>query len=45
MGEGVGREHKMSEFYREEPLEEGQPGPWSGNFKVGGKVCQVGSEG
>jgi len=31
--------------YREEPLGEGQPRSWAGKFKVGGRVCQVGTEG
>jgi hypothetical protein len=46
---GRGRERervtKLSEFYRKEPLEEGQPGPWAGEFKVGDRVCLVGTEG
>ena len=40
-----GRETKMSGLYREEPLGEGQPSPWAGKFRVGGRVCQVGTEG
>ena len=36
---------KMSGLYREEPLGEGQPSPWAGKFRVGGRVCQVGTEG
>jgi hypothetical protein len=24
---------------------EGQPSPWAGKFRVGGRICQVGSEG
>jgi hypothetical protein len=35
----------MSGLYREEHLEEGQPSPWARKFKVGVKVCQVGTEG
>ena len=35
----------MSGLYREEPLGEGQPSPWAGKFRVGGRVCQVGTEG
>uniref|UniRef100_A0A0V1KHR0 Uncharacterized protein n=1 Tax=Trichinella nativa TaxID=6335 RepID=A0A0V1KHR0_9BILA len=30
----------MSGLYREEPLGEGQPSPWAGKFRVGGRVCQ-----
>lgn len=40
-----GGETKMSGFYREKPLGEGQPSPWAGKFRVGGRICQVGSEG
>jgi hypothetical protein len=35
----------MSGLYREEPLGEGQPSPCPGKFWVGGKVCQVETEG
>ena len=35
----------MPGLYREEPLEEEQPRPWAGKFRVGGRVCQVGTEG
>ena len=35
----------MSELYSKEPLEEGQPSPWAREFRVGGRVCQVGTEG
>jgi hypothetical protein len=28
-------ETKMSGFYREKPLGEGQPSPWAGKFRVG----------
>ena len=35
---------KMSGLYREEALVEGQPSPWAGKFRVGGRVCQVGTE-
>ena len=35
----------MFGLYREEPLGEGQPSPWAGKFRVGGRVCQVGTEG
>lgn len=38
-------ETKMSGFYREKPLGEGQPSPWAGKFRVGGRVCHVGTEG
>ena len=38
-------EDKMSGLYREEPLGEGQPRSWAGEFRVGGRVCQVGTEG
>jgi hypothetical protein len=40
-----GRETKMSGLYREEPLGEGQASPWAGKFRVGGRVCQVRTEG
>ena len=30
----------MSGLYREESLEEGQPSPWAGEFRVEGRVCQ-----
>ena len=35
---------RISELYREDPLGEGQPSPWAGKFRVGGRVCQVGTE-
>ena len=35
----------MSRLYREETMEEWQPSPWTGKFRVGGRVCQVGTEG
>ena len=31
--------------YKEDFLGEGQPSPWAGKFKVGGKLCQVVTEG
>ena len=31
---------KMSGLYREEPMVQGQPGPWAGEFSVEGRVCQ-----
>lgn len=31
-------ETKMSGLYREEPLGEGQPSPWAGEFRVGSRV-------
>ena len=34
------QETKMSGLYREEPLEEGQPSPWAGKFKVGGRYAR-----
>jgi hypothetical protein len=39
------RETKKSALYREEPLWEGQPRPWAGKFRVGGKIYQIGTEG
>jgi hypothetical protein len=30
----------MSGLYREELLEEEQPSPWAGNFRVESEVCQ-----
>lgn len=36
---------KMSALYREEPLGEGQPSLWAGNFRIRGKVGQVETEG
>ena len=44
-GRGRGKRQKMSELYKEEPLGKGQPSPWAGKFKVGGRVCQVGTKG
>jgi hypothetical protein len=38
-------ETKMSGFYREEPLGEGQPSPWARKVRVGGGICQVVTEG
>jgi hypothetical protein len=35
----------MSELHKEEPLGEGQPIPWARNFRVGGRVCQIGTVG
>ena len=43
--EGEKREIKISALCREESLGEGQPSPWAGKFKVGGRVCQSGTEG
>ena len=40
-----GQETKMSGLYREELLGEGQLRPWAGKGRVGGRVCQVRSEG
>lgn len=31
---------KMSELYRKESLEEGQPIPWAGEFRVGGGIVK-----
>lgn len=36
---------KVSGFSRKEPLGNGQPRPWVGNFRVWDWVCQAGSEG
>ena len=38
------RERKMFGLYREEPLGEGQPSPWTGKFRVGDRVSQGGTE-
>ena len=38
-------ETKMSGLYREEPLGEGQPSHLAGEFKTGGRVCQVRTKG
>ena len=35
----------MHGLYRVEHLGEGQPCPWAGKFRVGDRVCQVGTEG
>lgn len=35
---------KMSGIYMEDALREGQPSPWTVKFRVGGRVCQVGTE-
>lgn len=35
----------MSGLYSKEPLGEGQLSPWAGKFRVGGRMCQVGTEG
>lgn len=35
-----GQVTKMSGLYWKEPLEEGQPRPWPGEFRVKGKVCK-----
>lgn len=37
--EGKGWAAKMSGLYREEPLGEGQPCPWTGEFRVEGGGC------
>jgi hypothetical protein len=34
-----------SGLYREEPLGEGQLSSWAGKCRVGGRMCQVGTEG
>ena len=39
------RASKMSELYMEDTLGEEQPNTWAGKFRVGGRVCQVGTEG
>jgi hypothetical protein len=46
-GREGGREERAYclDYIREEPLGEVQPSPWAGKFKVGGRVCQVGTEG
>ena len=41
----VPRWGRTIELDRKEPLREGQSGIWTGKFKVGGRVCQVGIEG
>lgn len=33
---------KISGLYREDPLGEGQPSPWTEEFRVGGGVLQTG---
>jgi len=38
-------ETKMFGLVKEEPLGEGQPNTWAGKFRVGGSVCQIGTEG
>lgn len=38
------QERKTSGLYSEKPLGQGKPSFWAGNFKVRGKVCQVGTE-
>jgi hypothetical protein len=30
----------MYRLYREEPLAEGQPSLWAGEFRIEGRVCQ-----
>jgi hypothetical protein len=35
----------MSGLYRDEPMGKGQLSPWTGKFKVEGRVYQVGTEG
>ena len=37
--------NQMSVLYKEGLLEEGQFNPWAGEFRVGGRICQVGTEG
>jgi hypothetical protein len=45
-GRGRGKENTISRLYREELLlREGQPRCWTGKFRVGTRVCQVGTEG
>ena len=40
------RRPKCLDSIERSPIErEGQPSPWAGKFRVGGKVCQVGTEG
>jgi hypothetical protein len=39
------RGRPVSGLYREEPLGKGQPNPRAGKFKVGGRVCQIETEG
>jgi hypothetical protein len=39
------RETKMSGLFREELLQKEQPRPWAGKFSIGGRICQVGTEG
>ena len=47
-GGGGGKEkkrmRKKSGLCRKDPLGEGQPSPWAGKLRVGGWVCQVGTE-
>ena len=37
-------EAKMPGLYKKEPFGEGQSSPRAGNFSVGGRACQVGTE-
>ena len=39
------RRDQTVEFYRKEPMGEGQPSPWVGNFRVGTKSFLVWTEG
>jgi hypothetical protein len=39
------KELRVSGFYREEPLGEGQPNPWARTLRTGGRVCQVRTQG
>jgi hypothetical protein len=39
------RDAQMSGLYREGPLGKGQPSPWAGKFRVGSRLCHVGTEG
>ena len=39
------RASKMSELYMEDTLGEEQPNTWAEKFKVGDRICQVGTEG
>lgn len=36
---------KMPGLCKEEPLGERQASPWAGNFRVGSRVCQIGTGG
>lgn len=44
-GRGKGRRKYLNYIEKSPGMREGQPSPWAEKFRVGDRVCQVGTEG